>query len=359
MTDVYYVTPMVPVIPVTEVLSAPEDPTASMLTFYRNLIPAKPVLKTFKPTFKNFEHDIPDDEPRDNFTMGFDLSNDEYKTEATTNDAYHFKPYSSQLKNHSGYFFPQKPDTTLKRDEIIEKYKMSDLRMHEIIRQPPVTPKNHNTINLLNKYYETATKIPVQTYEKSHYFAPTYVKSESHDSENYVQPNVNIITPMPIPYFKPLVVQNHSLLHQPEHVAIPIPDNKAFPLSDTEAFPLSTNSEGKHNLLGKHVTVLRTKDLTQKRPTDLQNRWGQSSTNMHVLTKQPSPYETVLMRAIPNPKLETASSYERHLKSPAVSGKPYSTLDLEHLLSQMEVESEVNRNLGRSADKNQDTAAGQ
>lgn len=236
---------------------------------------------------------------------------------------------------------------------------MSDLRMHEIIRQPPVTPKNHNTINLLNKYYETATKIPVQTYEKSHYFAPTYVKSESHDSENYVQPNVNIITPMPIPYFKPLVVQNHSLLHQPEHVAIPIPDNKAFPLSDTEAFPLSTNSEGKHNLLGKHVTVLRTKDLTQKRPTDLQNRWGQSSTNMHVLTKQPSPYETVLMRAIPNPKLETASSYERHLKSPAVSGKPYSTLDLEHLLSQMEVESEVNRNLGRSADKNQDTAAGQ
>lgn len=114
MTDVYYVTPMVPVIPVTEVLSAPEDPTASMLTFYRNLIPAKPVLKTFKPTFKNFEHDIPDDEPRDNFTMGFDLSNDEYKTEATTNDAYHFKPYSSQLKNHSGYFFPQKPDTTLK-----------------------------------------------------------------------------------------------------------------------------------------------------------------------------------------------------------------------------------------------------
>ncbi|CAK1552323.1 unnamed protein product [Leptosia nina] len=107
------------------------------------------------------------------------------------------------------------------------------------------------------------------------------------------------------------------------------------------------------NNQGKHVTVLRTKDLQAIKSNSVQTPWKPEI--KHLLLKAPNPYETVLLRPIPNTRLLSASNGPILPKL----GSKYSTLDLENILSQMEIETDVNRNLGRSAEKNRAIAAGQ
>lgn len=101
------------------------------------------------------------------------------------------------------------------------------------------------------------------------------------------------------------------------------------------------------------VTIMK-----NTRPKELNpDVWRKLPSN-HVLLKEPNPYETVLLRAVPNPKIGMKSTYVPNTKNiPKIPNKSYSSLDLEHLLNQMEIQSEVNRNLGRSADKSHGTAA--
>ncbi|XP_026489641.2 putative epidermal cell surface receptor isoform X3 [Vanessa tameamea] len=113
-----------------------------------------------------------------------------------------------------------------------------------------------------------------------------------------------------------------------------------------------------HNSLEKHVTHMTYKDLKTSETSDFESPLWRKHTENHLLTKEPNPYETVLLRILPNAKPEKKLAFDTPSKSiPRVPTKTYSSLDLEHILNQMELESEVNRNLGRSADKSRGTIA--
>ncbi|XP_047506274.1 putative epidermal cell surface receptor isoform X2 [Pieris napi] len=130
-------------------------------------------------------------------------------------------------------------------------------------------------------------------------------------------------------------------------VSNPLPKN-TIPIDINQIDNIIQNSQG------KYVTVLRNKDMPKTNSVE-KTVW-KPDIRKHLLLKAPSPYETVLLRALPNTRLH--STINEQIKSHKSPSK-YSTLDLENILSQMEVETDVNRNLGRSAEKNRATAAGQ
>lgn len=151
-----------------------------------------------------------------------------------------------------------------------------------------------------------------------------------------------------------------SLPSQPKDILFePLKNNK----NDSYIIPeISTPIDIKQddniikNNQGKYVTVLRNKDLQSVKTNSLEKTAWKPKFHKHLLLKAPNPYETVLLRALPNTELY--SIIHNQIKSQN-SASRYSTLDLENILSQMEVETDVNRNLGRSAEKNRATAAGQ
>lgn len=112
-----------------------------------------------------------------------------------------------------------------------------------------------------------------------------------------------------------------------------------------------------HNIPEKLTTVMKTKDLKTAGTSDFKSTLWRKNTEKHLLNKEPNPYETVLLR-VPNTQSEIKSTFVPSAKDiPRISTKTYSTLDLERLLNNMELETEVNRNLGRSADKSRGTVA--
>lgn len=172
---------------------------------------------------------------------------------------------------------------------------------------------------------EAMRKVPMSSVDNFNYFLPTHDKR----LPTFPYPRTDLSLPRitthtPLTYFEP------KYYNRSDHILI---------RSSTE----STISYRPHPNSGKHVTVLKSKDL---RPLKESGIWVQD-TKTHVLNKLPNPYESVLMNAVISRKGHTAKSKHKTInpkKSP-------STINLEHLLSQMELESEVNRNLGRSADQ--------
>lgn len=133
----------------------------------------------------------------------------------------------------------------------------------------------------------------------------------------------------------------------------------AFEFNKTKSSPTYKNLHHQiiHNIPTKHIAVVKNKDLKAK-PTDLKTVWAKNP-QTQLLVKEPNPYETVLLKAVPQIGNDEKLIYSP-LTIPKVPTRTYSSLDLEHLLNQMELESDTNKNLGRSADKSRGTmTAGQ
>lgn len=102
--------------------------------------------------------------------------------------------------------------------------------------------------------------------------------------------------------------------------------------------------------LAKHITILNAKNIpTKSQDTITFDPYLSGTKGNHVLTKEPNPYETVLLRAI-DPSNKNSKHFDKNNLS-RHKEKPYSALDLEHILSQIEIETELNRNLERSVQK--------
>lgn len=206
------------------------------------------------------------------------------------------------------------------------------------------------------KSHEVVKKLPSSSSVKDFsYFVPTHQKNAPPppplSSDNYPPKTISdtFITPTNKYFFQPILTNKSDYILTKSDPA----------LSNSFQDMNLTSNHTSNKPPGKHVTILKTKILNVPKPSDAYDSFWPHDTKTHVLTKLPNPYETVLLRAVQNPKHAKTSTSSQKLNSLQVPSKPYSAIDLEHLLNQMEVQSEVNRNLGRSADKNQGNTAGQ
>lgn len=252
-------------------------------------------------------------------------------------------PKSHTSVSHSSHSHPEKHINLA----------FANSKIHDIFHLPRTTSKPiPNTIELPMPFpalHESIRKVPMSSVDHFDLFLPNHEKKYQPKAyyPNYSEMQPKIVSePTKISFFQPqLNNRTNYLLHTTPNSII----NNNFAVQSL------------HSPRGKQVTVLRSKDL--KATTSIYGEdslWSQGS-NTHVLSKQPNPYETVLLRAIPSPTNDVRTVPNPKYNSPQVISpqKKYSTVNLEHLLSQMEVESEVNRNLGRSADKNQEARIGQ
>lgn len=368
-----YVTPIAPLLPTVSTSVLPTPPiTTDPSEFYRHLSPIKTFPKFLKPSAPVF-NDIPKYSIAtarhppplhgDNITV-FTLDDVDSPFKI-------IQPDPSLTSNNNNQWVPhdQKPLYPILLEPIKiplngghvmqppkQKYSnfvLSDQKMHNIqhskVPQVAMTksPSHSNILGKTLQDHEPFRKVPPSKVDSYNYFVPSYDKKYSMSPfKTTSEPKT---TPFPLyptkTYFEP--IQNETTDGQP---------SKEF--SNLNSHQSNARDQNHfHGHRGKHVTILKTKDL-KTRPID-NILWNQE-TKLHVLTKAPNPYETVLLRPVPNARAELPSNHNPNAKNPRIAEKTYTTLDLEHLLSQMEVESEVNRNLGRSADKNRDgTAAGQ
>ncbi|XP_069360654.1 uncharacterized protein [Maniola hyperantus] len=192
-------------------------------------------------------------------------------------------------------------------------------------------------------------KVPSSQLHKLNYFLPAHDKKfpvrnpfQLEDEKTNLE-----ISRLNQPYF-------NAMLHNKSKNA-PMTINlldKLLP--DSNDYP----NHNSHTSIGQHVTVMKNKDLMAGLRTDIKSSMWKKEPDTHLLTKAPNPYETVLLKVPSNPKTELHSMFKPSLQEiPRAPSKTYSSLDFEHLLNQMELESEVNRNTGRSADKSHGTSA--
>lgn len=368
-----YVTPVALDVPTL----APVIPTPPMTTnpadFYRHLSPVKSLPKYLKTVFPvpitpvpQYAVEIPPNSPQpqgDNITV-FTLDDIDapFKTihpepplmgsHDNNWQVQHRKPEPPKLTdpfrkshtsfNQASHSHPEKHLNLITADN----------KMHEFFIRPSVTqrlppPPVESQKIPIKSVYEPVRKIPISKIDNNNlnYFLPSVDRRpipESSFSNHRIESKSNDNPQAPkhlLNLFEPVLNNKSAEYHVPRVI---------LPQSNTRD----------QSVFRKHVTILKTKDMKIQKPTEMYHdvMWDED-TKAHVLTKEPNPYETVLLRPVSNSK-DVGSSYNRNVKSAHVAGKTYTTLDLEHLLNQMEVESVVNKNLGRSADKGQDTAAG-
>ncbi|KAJ8713886.1 hypothetical protein PYW08_007506 [Mythimna loreyi] len=361
-----YVTPLAPDGPTSApVMPTPPLPTDS-LDFYKHLSPVKSFplyLKTVFPVTTSPQHPteapaIPSYVRGDNITV-FTLDDIEspFKTIHPeppligSNDNWHVQPQKpkkplvadSFRKIHPPY--DQPPRMHAGHIHVVNTNpKMLDYRhsLPTLTEKPPPQSMNSQKIPV-KSVYEKVKKIPISKVDNLNYFIPSLERrpiSESSFSKSHSDRKFNALPEQKL--FEPSV-KNSSVDH---HVP------KAI---------LAKSSSREPSQYRKHVTILNTKDMKSPRPTQMYHQvlWHDDSKAHHVLTKAPNPYETVLLRPISNAKPDVPSSYMQNSRARMPVGKSYTAMDLEHLLNQMEVESVVNKNLGRSADKDPGDVAGQ
>lgn len=222
---------------------------------------------------------------------------------------------------------------------------VSSSKIHDVNDTPEVNYATKITPLYFHGHENPLKKVPISQMNNLNFFLPIYdkkselsqVKSEIPKTQLQNEIHQSLFKPkLNISSDSPMKVLLHSQIDQNMHREYNI-----------------------HSIYGKHVTPMHSKDYKIK---EMETDIMKPQKNSPVLIKKPNPYETVLLRNRPNNdpnKHTTLIPYSNQLaKSPA---KSHSALDLENLISQMEIESEVNKNLGRSAGKNNRnaTAAGQ
>lgn len=365
-----FVTPVAPILPTMATSVLPTPPiTTDSTDFYRHLHPVKTYSKIFKTSPTSFsEHPKYSVEQSDSLKMPprgenvtvftLDDIDSPFKTIqpdlSLSNQNQNWEPPRPKINIPSSpdYFHHFHPKTKS------HPFVLSDNRMHDIIvNQQSSHNKNKQQANAMQinslhshdgynmkQYHESPKKISMSDLEDMNLFLPAY------------KPNPNILTADS----RRTETQTESMVTKPSHSFFrPTPymqnsnNRSSVPkvIQNTVSYKNRHPEEQNiHTSYGKQMTVLKNKDLNAFRPMhNNEGIWRNSEP--HVLIKAPNPYETVLLRPVsPDP------NYNLNAKTPLSS----SPLDLDHLVSQMEMESEVNRNLGRSADKMGDSVtAGQ
>lgn len=366
-----YVTPILPVLPtVTQVLPTPPMTTDPMMNY---LNPFDSHLKPPKIVTLPHSSDLTETyQPGDNITV-FSIGDigSPFKT-------IHAEPPMVSGTNH--WFNPsgtkqKDSDSNVKTHTILSKVahshperhvnfvmtgnnKVQDM-YHPVALQVPEHHKEMNTVQKQSFEYLDQSKTTISSHEmlkmpssvnSFNYFLPTHQKHVEtvYPSANYQFKHITspdtFLKPDSKLFFEPVVANRTAYV--------------LFKSDPSSANSLPTNP--KNHALSKHVTILKTQDLKTTKPTTAFDAfWTQDMKTQHVLTKEPNPYETVLLREIQSPKATKSAVTSQKLNTLQIPRKSYSAIDLEHLLNQMEVQSEVNRNLGRSADMKQEVAAGQ
>lgn len=361
-----FVTPLPPETPT----SAPVIPTPPFTTdavdYYRHLNPVKSLPKYLKTVFPSTVTVVAQYQPEsvskpspstqgDNITV-FSLNDVDAKFKTIhpepplvgTHDNWdlqHRKQEHSKLPD--SYRKPLPPPTyqQTRGDQHIN-YITPDMKLHEFFhRPPPPTPRplqQSAETGPVKSVYEPVRKVPISRIENLNFFLPSLERRPlSEFTKSHSEMKSNTMSDMHVPnLFEPVIQNNTGDFHIP-HVILP-------------------QSSGRDQAFRKHVTILKTKDMKSPKPTEMYHDvlWEDDSKAHHVLTKDPNPYETVLLRPVLNSKPDVASTYTQNSKATHMGTKTYTTLDLEHLLNQMDVETVANKNLGRSADKDPGDPAG-
>ncbi|CAH2264159.1 jg8112 [Pararge aegeria aegeria] len=258
----------------------------------------------------------------------------------------HFKNIHSSLAHDINIYQSQplnKPDGKLHGFIQESKYNLNTNEMKSMTSNSPQ--------QFFKQMYSSPTvkKVPVSQQNNINYFLPVYDKN-SHVHVPFQLGDTKSDDEIPKlnqPYFDPNI---HKKFNN-DYTTINL-RNKMLPSSIDYPNPKS------HTSLGKHVTIMQNKESIAGLRTDIKSSMWRKDLDTHLLTKEPNPYETVLHKVSSNPKAELHSLFNPIMKEvPKTPIKTYSSLDLEHLLNQMELESEVNRNTGRSADKSHGTSA--
>lgn len=370
--NINYVTPVAPILPTITTSALSQSPiTTDSIDFYRHLAPVKSFpkyLKTVKATShtNNSPQNIMNKEPEtgENITVftldDFDLpfkaiqaelpllkSDHSWKIHSKTplrptlND--HFK--ENEINTYKGV-----PLLTPNQENLIK----FDDKLHNTIQfQRVPSSKDVSSgpfkVSVLN--HDTVRKVPISQVDHLDLFLP------NHDHRKFSNDIISL------PNFDTDSKSDFSIYSKKPIVTYFEPDfsnkstNNIGPTILPNSISYSQLRDDSKTGARKHVTIFRTKDLKQQKSNNnvIHNKalWSLNS-KIQELTKAPNPYETVLYRVMPNARAQLKPTYNQNVK--ALTTKTYSSLDLERLLSQMEVESEVNRNLGRSADKNKDVA---
>lgn len=365
-----YVTPVTPALPTTTKFSLSTVSTENTIDFYRHLHPVKSVLKhkPYSPLqdakkytaevvrllqqATNFstsrsDEDTKDAEPNDH-PMKIQLKHPikvqvqpmQRPLQAAMNNGqfsnYKYKPkedYPGDIRvvdnSKQSHHYDYKPKA---------EFPISDIDMHELIN-PSKLLKGSNAISTFSeKHYELPLKI--DNIEPEPYFVPAY-----NAYNNVLKPAVGELYVLES---KPLIVPHSPTQSQPYFA----PNDNKYNIHQEPTTEHATKqlilskAKPSYKLRGKELYAIRTE------PRDHEAWHDEAIKNhAHVLMKAPNPYETVLLRPVDR----SNPIAKNHMNSQSRS----SPLDVEHLVKQMEVEAEVNRNLERSADKSQNTAAGQ
>lgn len=375
-----YVTPLAPDSPTSApVMPTPPHPTDS-LDFYKHLSPVKSfplVLKTVFPVISTpSQHateapDVPTYGRGDNITVfTLDDIDSPFKTIhpephlMSFHDNWqvqHRKPEPPQVTDLSNQTLHMHAEHIAHINRVNEDAKLYDYRYTQpnLTQRPPSQSKDSQKVPIphsqsidshkipVKSVYEKIKKIPISKVDNLNYFIPSLKRRPISESSfpkslNGI-PKTNTWPEFPKhqqKMFEPSVKNSSVNYHVPNVI-------------------LAKSSSRDPSQLRKHVTILNTKDFKSLKPTERYHEvlWHDDTKAHHVLTKEPNPYETVLLRPVANAKLDAPSSYSPRSRA-RMPGKSPSALDLEHLLNQMEVESVVNKNLGRSAVKDPGDSAG-
>lgn len=133
---------------------------------------------------------------------------------------------------------------------------------------------------------------------------------------------------------------NVSLKVYPQIITAPSVQNGKTPT------PLLPNSY-------KHVTILKPKDIYTRTDNREYNLLLTNDSKIHILMKDPNPYEAVILR-FPH---TVTQAYARSPKSKP--GKFISQINMEHLLKEMEMGSEINKKSQRSMNRRKGELRGQ
>ncbi|CAH2094377.1 unnamed protein product [Euphydryas editha] len=222
----------------------------------------------------------------------------------------------------------------------------SDGKLHEVFHNfKHGVDDKINTLNSHGSFVKqindnpSVKKVPLSQIDNLKYFLPTNNKEITKNSGF----NHNDLHKSTQNYFEPKMQINKVITN--------------FTPQDPQKIVFNQNDNLNHviyNTPEKH-TIMKTKDLKTAGTSDFKSSLWRENTEKHLLNKEPNPYETVLLR-VPNAQTEIKSTFVPTTNDiPRDRTKTYSTLDLERLLNNMELETEVNRNLGRSADKSRGT----
>lgn len=365
-----YVTPIAPLlVATTRVIPAPTMSTPT-LEFYKKNKLINPISKIFRTTSGHITTNTHKYVDRANYSLdnnitemaldGIDFPFKIIHAESSLGNDRENWSSQSEDKNKAVILEPLKKTHT-SINQATHSHLEKKLNIHPPVKSPQAKISHlfyNQEIQDLNGLdrklnippYDPLRRIPITHLNHTNVFLPKRNKFTA--TEN---PNLNTVTNYPQLLFQTVItttpnslfipVNDYKYNHDYNNLFKHIQSSINYDVNKIRHIPRVTQI--------KQVNVLKNKEISPVKM--ITNDYWNKGTKTHLLVKEPNPYETVLLR----PSLNSGSDSSIR-KLELTAGHKYSTLDLERLLSQMEVESEINKNLERSADNTKaDAVAGQ